>query len=120
MARASGSTNVTVNFAADPNVANNESLANIVGYINDVANTAGLGNSVASFQTVLGSNYITLTSPTSGAAAVIKVTDNSAAQLLNLTAGEVMSRQQAPHWGFHISGTTSGLRFSSRIRKPPR
>jgi uncharacterized protein (TIGR03437 family) len=87
VAGASGSTNVTVNFAADPNVANNESLANIVAHINGVANTAGLGISVASLQTVLGSNYIALTSPASGAAAAIKVTDNAAARLLNLTAG---------------------------------
>ena len=85
---ASGSTNVSVNFASDPNVANNETLANIVAYINGVTNTAGLGNVVASLQAVLGSNYITLHSPTSGSAAAVKVTDNTGAQLLNLTGGK--------------------------------
>jgi uncharacterized protein (TIGR03437 family) len=85
---ASGSTNVTANFAADGNAAANESLANVVAFINSVTNTAGLGSSVASLQTVPGSNYITLTSPTQGPAAGIKVTDNAAAQLLNFTAGK--------------------------------
>jgi len=114
VAGASGSTNVTVNFAADLNVANNESLANIVAYINGVANTAGLGNSVASLQTVLGSSYISLTSPTSGAAAVIKVTDNSAAQIFNLTAnkGDVTATGAALGFPYQLNNIRLAFQFT--------
>jgi uncharacterized protein (TIGR03437 family) len=82
----SGSTPVTVNFGSDPNVALGESLANIVAYINQVTTADNLGN-MASLSTALGNTYITLTSPTSGSAAGISVTDNTAAELLNLTNG---------------------------------
>jgi len=83
---ASGSTNVTVNFASDANVGAAETLANVVAYINQQTTAATLGN-LAALQTVAGSTEITLTSPTAGSAAAITVTDNSAAQLLQLTSG---------------------------------
>jgi len=73
---------VTVNFAA------NEDLSHVVGDINTATQTLGLGNSVASIQTILGGSYLVLTSPTSGATAGIIVKDNASSQLLNLTAGK--------------------------------
>jgi uncharacterized protein (TIGR03437 family) len=86
VASTSGSTNITVNFASDPNVGAAETLANIVAYINQQTTAANLGN-MAAIETVVASTYITLTSPASGASAGITVTDNTAAQLLNLTSG---------------------------------
>jgi uncharacterized protein (TIGR03437 family) len=86
VASSSGSTNVTVNFASDPNVGAAETLANVVAYINQQTTTANLGN-MAALETVIASTYITLTSPTAGASAGITVTDNPAAQLLQLTSG---------------------------------
>jgi uncharacterized protein (TIGR03437 family) len=112
---ASGTTNVTVNFAADLNVSNNETLANIVAYINSVTNTAGLGNSVASFQTAFGSNYIALTSATQGSAAVIKVTDNAAAQLLNLTAakGDVIATGANMGFPYQLNNIRVAFQFTN-------
>jgi uncharacterized protein (TIGR03437 family) len=83
-----GATNVAVDFAADANSAGGaESLDNIVIYINQRTSAAGLGGSVASKTTVAGLTYLTLTSPTDGVAAALTVTDNTASQLLRLTAG---------------------------------
>jgi uncharacterized protein (TIGR03437 family) len=86
VAGTSGSTNVTVNFAGDPNVGAAETLANVVAYINQQTTAANLGN-MAALETVVASTYITLTSASTGTSAGITVTDNSAAQLLNLTSG---------------------------------
>jgi uncharacterized protein (TIGR03437 family) len=66
----------------------NEDLGHVVADINSATQTLGLGNSVASIQTVLGSSYLMLTSPTSGSTAGIIAKDNAAAQLLKLTAGK--------------------------------
>jgi uncharacterized protein (TIGR03437 family) len=80
----SSSTPVSVNFASDPNQAAGESLTNIVTYINQMTTSANLGN-LASLNTVLGSTYLTITSPTSGSAAGITVTDDTASELFNFT-----------------------------------
>jgi uncharacterized protein (TIGR03437 family) len=80
-------TGVTVNFAGDLKASNNEAPADIAAYINSVTKAAGLVGNVASVQMVLGSNYITLTSPATGSAATITMKDNAAAQLLKLTSG---------------------------------
>jgi uncharacterized protein (TIGR03437 family) len=82
----SGSTNVTVDFSSDAHVGAAETLANVVAYINQRATAGGLGN-IASISTVVASTYVTLTSPTTGSAAGIKVKDNSAGQLLGFTSG---------------------------------
>jgi uncharacterized protein (TIGR03437 family) len=85
VASASGSTNITVNFASDPNVGAAEALANVVAYINQQTTAANLSNMAA--LDMITSTYITLTSPTMGTSTGITVTDNAAAQLLNLTSG---------------------------------
>jgi uncharacterized protein (TIGR03437 family) len=74
---------VVVDFANDPKaIAGGEALADIVAYINQQT-TGTLGN-VASLSN--GGGYISLTSPTTGSGTSLMVRDNTAAQLLRLTA----------------------------------
>ena len=63
---------------------------------------------MASIQTVAGSSYVVLSSPTSGAVASIVVKDNSAAQLLNPTAGkgDVPANGAALAFPFQLANST--------------
>ena len=62
---------------------------------------------MASIQTVAGSSYVVLSSPTSGAVAIV-VKDNSAAQLLNPTAGkgDVPANGAALAFPFQLANST--------------
>jgi uncharacterized protein (TIGR03437 family) len=122
VASASGSTNVTVDFSADlAHVGKNEKLTDIVAYINQITNGGGLGNSVASLQTVGGSTYVTFTSPTSGSAAGITVRDSAAAQLLNLTAGkgDVAASGAALAFPYQLNNIQVALQFTNTQTQPP-
>ncbi|PWU02224.1 MAG: hypothetical protein C5B51_21265 [Terriglobia bacterium] len=116
-----GSTNVTVDFSTDPNSPGGaESLDNIVSYINQVTTAAGVGGSIASVTAAAGSNYITLTSPTSGATAALTVTDNTAAQLLRLTSGaNVTATGTAQAFPTQLSNIQVTLTYTDTTVSPP-
>ncbi len=110
----SGSTPVTVNFASDPNVSNAENLGNIAAYINGITMGLNLGN-MASVNTVLGSTYLTLTSPTTGSGAGIAVTDDTASELLGLTtAGNNVTVNGADmSFPFQLDGIQVAFQFTN-------
>ena len=68
-----------VNFANDGNAATNESLANVVSYIN---NNIGAGNTA----TLNNKNQIVITSGTTGAGSDVDITDDAFTQALGLSA----------------------------------
>jgi len=111
-----GSTNVNVDFSADPHAGKNEALTDIVAYLNQAANGVGLGNSFASLQTFAAATYMVLTSPTSGAAASITVKDSPAAQLLNLTAGkgDVAASGAAVAFPYQLNNLQVALQFTNK------
>jgi hypothetical protein len=81
-------TSVNVNFSLDANKATNESLANVVKYINSQVNAAmGWGSNVQ-LATVSGSNgssTINLTDPYADSSSTISVQSNTTATALGLT-----------------------------------
>ena len=115
-----GATNVTVDFSADANSPGGaESLDNIVIYINQRATLAGLVGSVASKTTVAGFTYLTLASPTDGVVAALTVTNNTAAQLLRLTAGaNVTASGTAQAFPTQLSNIQVTLQYTDPIAGP--
>jgi uncharacterized protein (TIGR03437 family) len=109
-----GSAAVTASFATDPNVGPAETLANVAAYINSKTTAANLGN-MASLAIVGGSTFLTLTSPTAGAAASIVVTDNAAGQLFALTAGagNVTAAGATMAFPFQLSNTQVAFQFTN-------
>jgi len=81
-----GNVSVICDFTGDLKVGAGEALSDVVAYINKCTTNAGLG-SMASYLSVAGNTYLALTTPTSGSAAGIALTDNAASQLLKLTSG---------------------------------